>query len=270
MYTKADHTFMICAYQENPYLEDCIISVLQQTVLGTVVISTSTPNDYINGLAQKYNLPIIVNEGKGDTVDNMNFAYSHAHTKLVTLCHQDDYYCPQYLERILYLANNAGSRPIIIFTNYFEDRKGKLVEKSMFLNIKKVLNWPLKFKLLRGNKWIRIKLLSFGDAICTPAVTINKSVVSWDLFSDNEFYYVNDWVAWVKCARQDGEFLYDSTPLMAHRIWEGSNTTFGIENNYRSIDEQKFLNTLWPKPIAKVISHFYAQAQSSNTIGETT
>lgn len=270
MYTKEDHTFMICAYQENPYLEECILSVLQQTVLGTVVVSTSTPNDYIWSLAQKYNLPMIVNKGKGDTVDNMNFAYSHANTRLVTLCHQDDYYCPQYLERILRLANDAKSRPIIIFTNYFEDRKGELVQKSRFLNIKKLLNWPLKFRFLRKSRWVRVKLLSFGDAICTPAVTINKQAVMGNLFSDENFYYVNDWVAWMKCARQDGEFLYDSTPLMVHRIWEGTNTTFDIENNYRSIDELKFLKTLWPAPIAKIICHFYAHAQDSNTIGEIT
>ena len=102
-YTKEDHTFMICAYQENPYLENCICSILNQSVLGKVKLSTSTPNEYIKGLAKKYSLSLVYNSGKGDAVDNFNFAYAQADTKLVTLCHQDDYYNSLYLETSLFV-----------------------------------------------------------------------------------------------------------------------------------------------------------------------
>ena len=60
-YSEKNHTFIICAYQENPYLENCILSILNQEVLGKVMISTSTPNQYILGLAEKYDIPIVVN-----------------------------------------------------------------------------------------------------------------------------------------------------------------------------------------------------------------
>ena len=112
-YTKEDHTFMICAYQENPYLENCICSILNQSVLGKVKLSTSTPNEYIKGLAKKYSLSLVYNSGKGDAVDNFNFAYAQADTKLVTLCHQDDYYNSLYLESVL-LDVNLKKEPIII------------------------------------------------------------------------------------------------------------------------------------------------------------
>ena len=51
-----NHTFVICAYKESQYLEECIKSVLNQNVKSNVIISTSTPNEYINNLAKKYDI----------------------------------------------------------------------------------------------------------------------------------------------------------------------------------------------------------------------
>ena len=50
------HTFVVLAYKESLFLEDCIKSVLNQTVKTNVKIATSTPNDFIDGLAKKYSL----------------------------------------------------------------------------------------------------------------------------------------------------------------------------------------------------------------------
>ena len=51
-----NHTFIICAYKESQYLEECIKSVKKQTVKSNVILSTSTPNKYIEQLSQKYNI----------------------------------------------------------------------------------------------------------------------------------------------------------------------------------------------------------------------
>ena len=56
---KNIHTFAILAYKESEYLEECIKSVLNQTVKTNAVIVTSTPNDYIFDLSKKYKLSII-------------------------------------------------------------------------------------------------------------------------------------------------------------------------------------------------------------------
>ena len=42
-----EHTFVILAYKESKYLEDCIKSVTNQSVKSNVVIATTTDNDYI-------------------------------------------------------------------------------------------------------------------------------------------------------------------------------------------------------------------------------
>ena len=58
------HTFAICAFQESPYLEECIRSLLTQTVSSEIIITTSTDNKYIRGTAGKYRIPVYVNTGE--------------------------------------------------------------------------------------------------------------------------------------------------------------------------------------------------------------
>jgi len=264
-YSATDHTFMVCAYQENLYLEECILSVLNQTLKGQVKISTSTPNQYIIDLANKYCLELVVNCGSGTNVDNFNFAYTQAKTKLVTLCHQDDYYCPEYLENILRMANK-GKEPIIIYTDYFEDREGRRVKSNLLLNVKRILNFPLQFSVLRGKRWVRRRILSFGCPICCPSVTFNKASIPDMPFLD--VYNGNiDWDAWIRLSNLRGEFLYCNKQLVAHRIWGESTTSRAINNMERDSEDYEILCSLWPEPIAKIIFAAYRHSQDSNASG---
>ena len=51
-YTGKNHTFAICAYKESPFLEECIQSLLGQTIPSTIIIVTSTDNAYIQNMAE--------------------------------------------------------------------------------------------------------------------------------------------------------------------------------------------------------------------------
>ena len=46
------HSFVICAYTESPFLEECIQSLEKQTVKSTIKMVTSTPNEYIADMAK--------------------------------------------------------------------------------------------------------------------------------------------------------------------------------------------------------------------------
>ncbi len=61
------HTFVICAYKESEFLEECILFVKNQSISSRRgnFIATSTPNKYIEALAEKYNLKVFVNDGPG-------------------------------------------------------------------------------------------------------------------------------------------------------------------------------------------------------------
>ena len=50
---NTNHTFAICAYKESPYLEECIQSLMNQTVKSDILIATATPSKYIDDIAAK-------------------------------------------------------------------------------------------------------------------------------------------------------------------------------------------------------------------------
>ena len=66
-----------------------------------------------------------------------------------------------------------------------------------------------------------------------------------------------DWDTWYEFSKSDHRFLYINKPIMKHRIHEESETSNLIENNIRLEEDLEMLKKLWPKPIAKIIMHFY-------------
>ena len=134
---KNEHTFVVLAYKESEYLEECIKSVLNQKYKSDVVIATSTPNDYIDGMAKKYKLKVIVNnsEKKGIGVD-FDFASNCVKNKLITIAHQDDIYDYEYSQKVVD-AYNKYKDSIIIFTDYYEIKKDRKERKKYKKKLKK-------------------------------------------------------------------------------------------------------------------------------------
>ena len=96
------HTFVICAYKESEYLEECIQSLVNQTLRSEIIMVTSTPNEYIEMMSKKYDIPLFVNEGEGGITQDWNFALSRVDTRFATIAHQDDIYEPSYAEKMLF------------------------------------------------------------------------------------------------------------------------------------------------------------------------
>ena len=82
-----NHTFVLCAYKESQFLEECVQSLLAQTVKSKILISTSTPNDHIKGIAEKYNLPLIELQPEFDKAcklaSNDYWAYDGVHPTIM-------------------------------------------------------------------------------------------------------------------------------------------------------------------------------------------
>ena len=98
----------------------------KQTIKSNILIATSTPNDYIKGIADKYTIPYYINKGEGGITQDWNFAYSCAKTKYITIAHQDDIYEKDYLEIVLKHITRA-KHPLLFFSDYYEIRDGKKV-----------------------------------------------------------------------------------------------------------------------------------------------
>lgn len=291
MLTPKDHTFVICAYKESPHLEEAIRSIRKQTVLGNVFIATSTPNDYLKGLATKYQIPLKINDRHGTLGEEWNYGYNQAKTHLVTIAHQDDIYEPYFLELTLKAFNNAGEQgnsprraikqqaseanglkpgltkthapALISFTDYYEIRGGERVNTNSLLRIKRTLLFFMRFKILQKSQAFKELTLRFGNPICCPSITYNKGVLGESIF-DSAFVNSLDYLELVKLAKRKGSFLYIDRILMGHRIHKESATTHNIANNSRRKEDMQIFEMLWPRWMARVIGHFYAKSEESN------
>lgn len=257
-----NHTFIICAYKQSKYLEDCIKSVLNQNVKSNVIISTSTPNDFIKNMADKYDLQLYVNQGESGIGQDWNFGISKAKTDYVTIAHQDDIYKQNYLEEIV---NNLekGNDFVIAFTDYREIKNGEEVELTTNLKLKKILLSPLL--IFKKSKFIKRRVLALGCSICCPSVTVNTKITGKSPYK-TELKCDLDWDTWDKMIQYDANFLYIPKGLMQHRIHEESETSNLIENNTRLEEDLLMLKRYWPEPIAKCIMRFYKKAINTNKI----
>ena len=259
-----NHTFTICAYKESQYLEECVKSLMNQTVKSNIILATSTPNDFIKGICEKYNIPMYVNEGEKGITQDWNFAYRKAKTKYVTIAHQDDIYNEKYVEN-LYEYLKKVKKPLIFFTDYFEIRDGKICRTNKLLKVKRILLFPLRAKFTWSSRFIRRRVLSMGSAICCPSVTFVRNNLPDPVF-DNHFRSNEDWEAWEKISKLKGSFVFCNKPLTYHRIHEESETSATINENGRAVEDLEMFKKFWPVPIAKLITKFYVTSEKSNKL----
>lgn len=106
-----------------------------------------------------------------------------------------------------------------------------------------------------------------GDPICCPSVMFVKNNLPNPVFTV-KFRASEDWQAWERLSRLKGTFVYVNEPLMYHRIHEESETSIIIGDNDRTKEDFEMFCMFWPRPIAKLLTHFYASSQKSNDISE--
>ena len=253
-----NHTFAICAYKESPYLEDCIKSIVTQSIKSYCIICTSTPNDHITSLAKKYNLPLytrLSKENENSIAEDWNFAVLKAKTEYCTVAHQDDIYLNNYTQNILREIKTSYS-PLIIFTNYAELRDNKMIYNALNLKIKRLMLCPFLNKKLRKSSLFRKIILSFGTPICCPSVCLSKTNLKEPIFS-KELKCSLDWLTWTNISNYYGEFIYINKVLMLHRIHQGSETSNLIKNNIRQAEDYYMFCKFWPNYIAQLLAKLY-------------
>ena len=262
MYWKV-HTFIICAYGESPYLEDCIRSRFAQKVRSRICIATSTPGRHIQDLAEKYGLQLYVNAEKGGIAADWNFAYARRRTPYCTIAHQDDIYFPEYTQSI-FQAAKCAKKPLLFFTDYWELRGKDYIKTNTLLRVKRLLLTPLRTKRLQRRVWVRRRILSLGSPICCPSVTFACENLPETVFMSG-FRASLDWEAWERISRRQGDFIYIAKPLMAHRIHEGSETSAAIQENVREREDLAMYEKFWPSWMAKRLGEAYQKSERSNS-----
>lgn len=258
------HTFVICAYRESRYLEECIRSVMDQTVESDRIIVTSTPNEYIAAMARKYGLEVRAAHHISDIARDWNYALSVADTPYVTIAHQDDIYDRHYVANVI-RALDSDREALICATDYYEIRDGERVSRNVNLYVKRMLSLPLMVRALRRT-WIGKRMpIALGNGICCPSVTYNMTHISLPLFEEGMKSNI-DWLAWERLSRETGSFLYIHKLLMGHRIHEESTTTEIIEDHSRGQEDYEMLRRFWPPGLARMICKLYSSSEKSNEV----
>ncbi len=253
------HSFVVLAYKDSVYLEDCIRSLLAQTVKSEIFISTSTPSPFLKKIAEKYRLRLYPHSGKGIGPD-WSKAYALAKTQYVTLAHQDDIYDSSYTECCL-LAARQRSNSLIIFTKYSELRTDP--KRGYFsLLIKQLLSgifiWGGASQL-----WRKRALLVLGCPILCPSVMFHKARLGKFVFRD-DMVVALDWEAWWRIAAMTGSFVYVDRDLVKHRIHSDMETVIRIEDSKRMVEDRYMFSLIWPSPIRQIVSWLYTFGYGAN------
>lgn len=248
-----NHTFTICAYKESEFLEECIKSLKNQTIKSNIIICTSTPNNHIKSLADKYKLKYYIKKGKSDIQDDWNFAVSKCKTDLVTVAHQDDIYDKRYLENII--SKYTGDE-LMLFTEQYYYKNNQIVKDKNTV-IKKILKLPLRFPL-RNIRWIRKLTLSFGNTVNCPSVTYNVKLLEKPIFT-SDLKFGLDWDTFFKIYSKKGKIAYVSVPSIYFRIHDGATSKSFIVNQKRYDEDIIMFRKFWPNWIVKLIMKFYVK-----------
>ena len=249
---KKIHTFSICAYKTSPYLEECIKSIVNQTVKTNIIICSSTENDYIKQLAKKYNIKTYFRKGKSDIQDDWNFAVSKASTDLVTVAHQDDVYDKDYAKEII---NNYTGKELMITTDNYYYINGKSVNQKN-LRIKRFLKFPLLIPIINNIRFIRKMTLSLGNTIQCPCACYNKKLIKGNIFT-SKLKFGLDWDTFLKIYNMKGKCKYIPKKLMSFRISDESTTKKDMKDDTRYKEDVLMFKKFWPDFIVRIIMKMY-------------
>jgi len=250
-----EHTFVIPCYKDSSFLPECIESLLGQTKKSNILLTTATPSEYITNIADKYNIPLIVNKRAPGIASDWNFSLNSCKTQYCTLAHQDDIYFPEYTEQML-KAIKRTSQNLIAFCDYEELKNNSSRFWLTYLTVKRILLLPFYLKHNWQSIFVKRAILCMGCPICCPSVIFNLDVLKDFQFSSE--YTINlDWNAWLELSKKEGGFSFVPKPLMQHRISSECETSMGLNENRRQNEDKIIFHRLWPKYIASLLAKTY-------------
>jgi glycosyltransferase involved in cell wall biosynthesis len=259
------HTFIITSHKDTPFIEECIKSLLNQTIKSLLIISAPNSTDFLTKIADKYKILLKINPDKSGTVaSNWNFALSCINTQFCTIAHQDDIYFPPYTEILLSQMSDEKDS-LIGFTDSCDIKNNIKYKYPLYLIVKRFLLLPFYLKKSYKSNFIKKLSLCFGCSICCPSVMFNLHNLRKFKFS-SDFLVNVDWDAWSRIAELKGSFIFSRKKLLAHRIHCDSATSEKIEDLSRQKDDLKMYKRYWPSCIASFLCFIYSLSyrQSKN------
>ena len=257
MNNPSSHTFAVLAYKQSPYLEDCVQSLLRQTVKSEILVTTSTPSPFLNDICMKYGIPLLVNAERGGISADWSFAFRNCKTRYLTLAHQDDLYSDEYT-RLCVAGAQAAKTDLVTFSDYSELSGGILRGWSVRLAVKRAmlsLFYSLGSSL--SSPQAKKMLLFFGNPVCCPTAMYNVGNIGQFEFSP-AFSMDLDWEAMLRLAAREGAFVYVKHKLLIRRLHKDSETVAALASDKRRREDLLIFSKVWPRVPARVLSWLYS------------
>jgi hypothetical protein len=257
--TGDDHAFVVMAHGDSPFLAGCLDSLARQTVRSRILVTTSTPSDYINAAAEAAGAPVIVNLRREGIAADWNFALRAPGARRVTLAHQDDVYYPAFLGRSLELLDMGAAA--LAFTGYVEIDDHGSPRGSRIAAAKHALE---RLTLGGGAEPGRGRMrafLSFGNPLPCSSVTFDLDRLGAFVFSAG-FRSNLDWDAWLTLLEDDVIFARTPERLVGRRHNPLTATSSLIREGVRRQEDLEIFRRLWPWPLADLIAFAYRAGYS--------
>jgi glycosyltransferase involved in cell wall biosynthesis len=254
-------TFIIPAYGNSPYLEQCIESLKSQSIQCPILITTSTPSIELTRIANKNEIKILINQSRSSIATDWNFSLDAVTTGLVVLAHQDDIYYQSFASEALNIFSKH-SNLAIAFSDSHEIINQKVYENPKREIVKKILRRMSFLGLdVICCKWQYFRLLAIGCPIPCSSVIFNMDKIGGLRFSEQ--YSVNlDWDFWCRVASSGGPIGYFRGALIAHRIHDGAETQAALQDSRRYNEDKKIFSRFWPGFLVPLIHFFYRAGYS--------
>ncbi len=256
-----EHTFSISAYKESPYLKACVKSLLAQSVKTNIIICTSTPNSYIENIADEFGLNLYIRRGESAIARDWNFAYEKADSRLVTIAHQDDIYSKDYV-KTLFLMKKKYPDMGLFNTASAIIKNGELKYFNEAQLIKKLLRLPLRINRLNHISLIKKLAVSFGNPIICPSCTYDKTIYK-ELYFNPNYKFVLDWDILTELAHKKSRWVCVEKPLIMYRIHTASATRQSIEDNSRMEEESVMFDRLLPYFLSELVKKAYRRSYNA-------
>jgi len=261
-----DHAFVIPAYGESPHLGECIESILRQSMgAPRILLGTSTPSLFLEGVASRYGLTLYINSRRSNIASDWNFVMQTSDANFITVAHQDDLYDAEYLAAMAKLAGNYPDF-VLAFSGYREHTNAGPRDENINLKIKRLLcerAFGGSSSISSGRE--KRRLLSLGNPICCPSVMLNRLAAPQFVFSESLKTNL-DWEAWLRLADQPGDYLYCREKLLSKRVHPHSETTVTIASRIRQNEDRRMFERFWPAPVALLLSTVYSLGYIANKV----
>jgi hypothetical protein len=249
------HAFVVMAHGDSPFLSDCLRSLREQTLAGTIVVTTSTPSPFIERAASACDVEVIVNPRQDGIAADWNFAFGATTAHRVTLAHQDDVYRPDFLRRSLNLLDSTIDAALC-FTSYEEIADDGSPVTSKISRAKHFLERLTLGSATRVGPGRLRAFLSLGNPLPCSSVTFDRTRLGDFAFSDA--YQSNlDWDAWLRLLEAGHTFARAPEPLVGRRHNPLTATSRLIRDGVRHREDLAMFRRLWPSPIAETIAWVY-------------